>query len=242
MPVKISELPLASALTATDAVPLVQGGVTKQGLLSQIGTFVRALFTTTPATVAEGGTNAATAAGARTSLGVAASGLATASGLTMNTARLLGRTTAAVGAVEEVAINYGMTLAGSALTLSMSHALNVLSGDVTLNNTGTYFDGPSVAQGATGTWIAIGWVTLVDTAGAAAFSVKLYDGTTVAASAQTNTVGANSPTTVTLVGVFAAPPGNIRMAVIDVTSTSGKILFNQSGNSKDSGVVVLRFI
>lgn len=44
----------------------------------------------------------ATAAAARTTLGAAASGLATASGLTMSTAKVLGRTTALTGAIEEM--------------------------------------------------------------------------------------------------------------------------------------------
>ncbi len=55
-----------------------------------------------PVPVAKGGTGSATAANARTALGAAASGLATASGLTMSTARVLGRTTAATGAIEEL--------------------------------------------------------------------------------------------------------------------------------------------
>ena len=72
MPTKISALPAASTLTGTETVPLVQSSTTKGGLISQIGTYVRALFTTTPATLAEGGTGAATAATARSSLGVVA--------------------------------------------------------------------------------------------------------------------------------------------------------------------------
>lgn len=46
----------------------------------------------------------------------AASGAITGSGLTMATARLLGRTTAATGAVEEVSVGSGLTLSGGALT------------------------------------------------------------------------------------------------------------------------------
>lgn len=72
--VKISGLPSASALTGTESLPVVQSGVTSKGLVSQIGTYVRGLFTTTPATLAEGGTGAANAASARSNLGAAASG------------------------------------------------------------------------------------------------------------------------------------------------------------------------
>ena len=69
-PVKISDLPAASAAAAADVVPGVQSGSTVKFTFTQIGAFVRALFTTTPATIAEGGTGAATAAGARTNLDV----------------------------------------------------------------------------------------------------------------------------------------------------------------------------
>jgi hypothetical protein len=65
--------------------------------------------------VANGGTNATTAPDARTSLGAAASGAVTASGLTQATARLLGRTTASTGAVEELTVGTGLSLSAGAL-------------------------------------------------------------------------------------------------------------------------------
>ena len=73
-PVKLSDLANASALGGTETVIGKQGTGGSYGgnfkiAISQIGTYVRGLFTTTPATIAEGGTNAATAAAARTSLG-----------------------------------------------------------------------------------------------------------------------------------------------------------------------------
>lgn len=45
-----------------------------------------------------------------------APGLATASGLTMTTGRLLGRTTAATGAIEEISVGSGLTLVGGSLS------------------------------------------------------------------------------------------------------------------------------
>ena len=53
---------------------------------------------------------------ARTALGAAASGAATASGITMATARVLGRTTAATGAIEEISIGSNLTLVGGVLS------------------------------------------------------------------------------------------------------------------------------
>jgi hypothetical protein len=87
---------------------------------------------TTATPINKGGTGAITAAAARTALGAAtagplaasgitgaaASGLVTASGLTQSTARMLGRTTAAPGAVEEISIGAGLTLAAGSLSAS----------------------------------------------------------------------------------------------------------------------------
>jgi hypothetical protein len=73
-------------------------------------------LTSTPLPVASGGTGAVDPATARANLGTAASGAVTGSGLTMATARLLGRTTAGAGAVEEITVGSGLSLTGGALT------------------------------------------------------------------------------------------------------------------------------
>lgn len=61
---------------------------------------------------------AATAAAGRTALSAAGSGLATASGLTQSTARLLGRTTAGTGAIEEITVT-GASFTAGALSLAV---------------------------------------------------------------------------------------------------------------------------
>ena len=65
--VKISALPAATAVTATDVAPLVSGGNTTKATTAQM---VTAALNATPVTVAQGGTGATTAAAARTALGV----------------------------------------------------------------------------------------------------------------------------------------------------------------------------
>ena len=117
---------------------------------------------------------------------------------------------------------------------------NSLGADVALNNTANYFSGPSVAQGTTGTWLATGTVTVKDTAGAAAIYCKLWDGTTVIASAWSSVASAGLSISISLSGYIASPAGNIRIDVRDITSTSGTMMFNQSGNSKDSTISVVR--
>lgn len=123
---------------------------------------------------------------------------------------------------------------------SLSTASNTLGGDVNLSNTGTYFDGPSMAQGTIGTWWVSGKVTLLDTAGSAAVNCKLWDGTTVIDSGRTTSTAANTSVTMALGGFLAAPVGNIRISCEDVTATTGKIKFNASGNSADSTISGIR--
>lgn len=144
------------------------------------------------------------------------------------------------GATGTVTLAPTLTIPGNVLTLSMAPISNVLGSDVALNNTANYFDGPSVAQGVSGTWFASGSVTVRDTAGGAAFIAKLWDGTTLIASAIINTPAINVPAIIALSGVITSPAGNIRISVRDATSTSGQIVFNNSGNSKDSVLTAIR--
>ena len=124
---------------------------------------------------------------------------------------------------------------------SMSGITASLGADVNLNNTGSYFDGPSIAQGTSGTWFVSGTVTMSEASASPVFDVKLWDGTTVIAS--TKFYGASSGGqnyTVSLSGYIAAPAGNLRISVKDETSTGGKIVYTASGNSKDSTITAFR--
>lgn len=122
----------------------------------------------------------------------------------------------------------------------LSSVTNSLGADVSLNDTGQYFTGPSVSQGSSGTWFASGTVTVTDGAGAAAFNAKLWDGTSVIASARVSTTAGNQRASMSLSGRLATPAGNIRISVNDETSTSGTIIFNGSGNSMDSTLTAMR--
>jgi hypothetical protein len=124
--------------------------------------------------------------------------------------------------------------------VSLSVLTNALSGNVALNNTGTFFDGPTVAQGTSGTWWASGSVMLQDTAGAATMVCKLWDGTTVISAGVLSTTAANGRAVMTLSGYLASPAANIKISCQDGTSTSGFIVFNGSGTSKDSNLSVHR--
>lgn len=181
---------------------------------------------------------------ARTNLGAAAAGLATASGLTINTARLLGRTTASVGALEEVTVGTGLTFSSDTLSVTQPAAAptpitNSLGSDVNISSANTFFDGPSVAQGAIGTWFVSGSVTLLDTTNSV-FVIKLWDGTNVIATTIQSGF-ANDLFCISLSGVSVNnPPGNLRISAENTTTTTGKIKFNGSGLSKDSTITAYR--
>jgi hypothetical protein len=113
-----------------------------------------------------------------------------------------------------------------------------LPADVLLTNVGNYFPGPSVAQGTSGTWFVSGTVSVNDTV-AAGFNVKLWDGTTVIASARSSSSGPVA-LAISLSGFITAPTGNLRISVQDSSTANGKILFNNSGNSKDSTISAFR--
>lgn len=148
---------------------------------------------------------------------------------------------AGTGTVTSVVCGTG--LSGGTITTSgtcavnLTTATNVLGGDVALSNTALYFDGPSMAQGTSGTWWVSGTVTLEDGTAGAQFFCKLWDGTTVIASVAVRAPSTgNDTTTITLSGALASPVANIRISCRDTATTAGFIRFNVSGNSKDSSI------
>lgn len=82
-------------------------------------------------------------------------GAATGSGLTMTTARLLGRTTASTGAIEEITVGSGLSLAAGALTatggsgsvVKAATPIHYTGGNVTVNST-TWSDLATYGPGA----------------------------------------------------------------------------------------------
>lgn len=115
--------------TATPTAQLEATGAAKIGSLTLTGS---------PLPVASGGTNATTAVDARTNLGAAASGPVGSSGITMNTARLLGRTTAASGAVEEITAGSGLSLTSGTLSVLPTALSGLLLNVQVFTSSGTY--------------------------------------------------------------------------------------------------------
>ena len=131
------------------------------------------------------------------------------------------------------------TLAVTGNTFNFTPITASLGADVALNNIANYFDGPTVAQGTSGTWFVSGTVTINDTL-AASVLAKLWDGTTVIASAGSYVALASQRTSISLSGFITGPVGNLRISVRDNSNTSGAILANNSGNAKDSTITAIR--
>lgn len=128
------------------------------------------------------------------------------------------------------------------IPLSMAPITNSLGANVNMTSTGTYFTGPSIAQGTAGTWWVSGTVTVSNNTGGDVLDVKLWDGSTVIASARATmtSVGVAYYESIALSGYITEPAGNLRVSVSPVTRTDGFIAFNVSGNGKDSTISAIR--
>lgn len=126
------------------------------------------------------------------------------------------------------------TLVNCALSVSLPVYSNALVGDVALNNTSTFFTGPSVSQGSSGTWACTGTVTMIDVAANNNYNLRMTDGAFNATTALVGQSAQNAPVTVTMTGVFVAPAGNIRIQVRANAATTAAIKYNLSGESRDA--------
>lgn len=152
---------------------------------------------------------------------------------------------AGAGTVTSVAAGTGLAASPSPITttgtlsVNLSLLTNTIGANVNLNNTANYFDGPSVAQGTSGTWYVSGNVSLSDASGAATYLIKLWDGTTVIDSTGIN-VAAGAVANVHLSGAITSPAGNLRISVRDTSFTTGLINASASGNGKDATITAFR--
>ena len=137
------------------------------------------------------------------------------------------------------AASTGVSISGGNIAVSLTSLTASLAANVALNNTANYFDGPSVAQGTSGTWFASGTVTIIGSS-SDLIAAKLWDGTTVIDSARTQLIAANQIVTISLSGILTSPTGNIRISVRDENAITANIIANATGNSKDSTITAFR--
>jgi len=156
---------------------------------------------------------------------------------------LSGDTSGAISVVvPDVAGTNTLTIPAATGTMMLAYTAytNSLGADVSLTS-GSYIDGPTVSQGTTGTWFASGTVVVRDPTNANSnWSAKLWDGTTVIASCRLNGPLQNGNYTISLSGYIASPAGNIRISVNATTYSGTSMLYNSSGNSKDSTITAFR--
>lgn len=114
------------------------------------------------------------------------------------------------------------TISAANNTINLTPKSNSLTGATTLTTAGTYYAGPQVAQGTSGTWLAMGTVLVIPNAGGNLITCKLWDGTTTFASTL-NVVASTSGESVSLSGVKASPAGDIRISCSNQSSNGGSI-------------------
>jgi hypothetical protein len=180
--------------------------------------------------VVDGGTGASSASVARNNLGAAASGAVTGSGLTQTADRILGRTTAGTGAIEEISIGSGLTLSAGILTAAGSGG-TVTSVAVSGGTTGLTVSGSPIT--------ASGTITLDGTLAVANGGT----GATTAANARTN-LGTAASGAITASGLTQAASRILGRttagtgAVEEITVGSGLSLSGGTLSSTDAGGTV----
>lgn len=119
---------------------------------------------------------------------------------------------------------------------------NALAANVAMGATGTYYTGPTIAQGTSGRWYVSGHVTVQNTAGGDVVNVKLWDGATVVASTRMHLVSVSGTYygVAHLSGQINNPTGDLRISVSPVSRTDGAIAYNASGNEADSKITAFR--
>lgn len=153
-----------------------------------------------------------------------------ATGVTASTYSLLNATVDAKGRMTAASVSP----IGTAL-------INSIGSDVLLTSTSSFFQGPTVSQGSSGTWFVSGTVTIIDTSAGALFQVKLWDGTTVIASTSVTTTAANEQFAVSLSGIISSPAGNLRLDVRDTSTVHGIIQANATAlGNHDSTITAFR--
>lgn len=142
----------------------------------------------------------------------------------------------------------GLSIGGNAATATnlsgtptfFAPITNSLGANVTLTTSGIYYDGPSIAQGSTGKWFVSGTVSVVYSGNATIFQAKLWDGTTIIASAVGYADTSGGQVALALSGYIDTPAGNLRISVANNGFNGGLILYTSSGLGKDSTITAFR--
>lgn len=139
----------------------------------------------------------------------------------------------------------GVAAAITAHVPSFATLTGTLGADITMTNSGQWYDGPSVAQGTTGVFNVDGGVTLTTGNGVHGDNLlaKLHDGTNIYDSRAFGFV-ATATISTTAVSLSAKgvtnPAGNLRISIQNLTTGGSIIRSNISGLGHDSQIQTLR--
>jgi hypothetical protein len=161
--------------------------------------------------------------------------------VTARAAAAAAQTTANTGVTNAAA---AQTTANNAVPRGMSAITNSLTTGVNITTT-TFVDGPSVAQGTSGTWFASGGVMIYDGTAGDSYRIKLWDGNSIidsklVALTAIGSLGSGYRAKCSLSGIISNPAGNIRISVAATGPTTGAIESNESGQGKDSTLTAIR--
>ncbi len=208
------EITLGSNLTMTGTVLSASGsggtvtntGTLTSGQLIQGNGGVDITVNATTATVTKLTAGVPSAASAGTDY--VAPGSITSDGITMNTARLLGRTTASAGAVEEITVGTGLTLSAGTLTATGTGGTVTVTGSPVAGNLTQFSGATAITNGdlsGDGTTAGTLVFTLANTAvGAGSYGSSTQVGTFTVDSKGRLTAAGN--TTITAGGIGGSTP------------------------------------
>ncbi len=121
-----------------------------------------------------------------------------------------------------------ISISTTTTTAFLTFVTKATTADIAMNSAGSFFDGPAVSQGSSGTWMAGGTVFVKDTTGAANMLIKLWDGTTTMAIVSLTTPAASFQSPVGVFGAISSPAGNLRISVEETTAATGVIGTNSN--------------
>lgn len=161
---------------------------------------------------------------------------------TINTGALGSASTATTQTAGDNSTKLATTAYVDTLRVSGARATDSLVANVNMPSTGTYYTGPSIAQGSTGTWFVSGTITVANPTGGDIIDAKLWDGTTVVASCSFHnvSVGFVFYGVASLSGYITSPAGNLRISVSARSRGDNYIAYDASGNGKDSTISAFR--
>lgn len=121
----------------------------------------------------------------------------------------------------------------------LTYLTNSLGSPVTMTTSSTAYDGPTVSQGTTGTWLVMGGLMVNTPAGNNTVGIQLWDGTTNIATGG-NSSGASQQVNTHLSGIITNPTGNLKLTATNFSASGGTIAINNGAAAPSSYITAIR--